>query len=506
MRNLKHTIVAIIAVSLVGSLAAHQAINFSAATATKLTQPADTIFSAPAVLPGDGEGETEADIQLKKELENKPNTASETATGTEAAEIVFPAPLFPSAENSGATAGIVGLSAELSLEGKEAYILTEDGGSINLRAEANTESTILDVLDVGTKFTILGNEQEWFHIETDGYKGYVKAEFVTFDYEKVKKVLLSHVMYQNGTINVSSNVHGTPDENSIILDLVGVGAKVTILETTENGWHKIYFGDNYDIGYVAGDKITIGDMVNRAEVDAKRHVRIQSVAKKAKITTNDSVVAVKLLPSKDSETLTTLANNTTCKIISGGSNWTKIIVSATNEIGYVKTANVQKIAEPKPATAKAKKSTNVSTNSAKASAAKAGKAVETNKDIAVASGNGSRLVAQASQYIGTRYVYGGTSPSGFDCSGLVQYSLKKLGVSIARSSGAQYGYGTSVSRANLQPGDLVFFSRGGGISHVAIYAGNGQVIHAPRPGKSVCYQSLSGLTGSLKYVGAKRVI
>ncbi len=444
MRNLKHTIAALFAVSLVGSLAALQAADFSEVTANKLTQETRVISTAPAVLPGDGEGETENFALFSNDF--------------------------------------------LKFAGKDAYILTTDGGNINLRAAADIESTILDVLDVGTPIKILSCDRDWFQVETDGYKGYVKAEFVTLDYSKVKEVLLTSVMYQNGTVDVSSNVHGLADSNSLILDLVGAGSKVIILETTDNGWHKVYFGDNYDIGYVSADNITIGDMVNRAEVNAKRSVRIFSVAKNAKITTKESAVLVKLLPNAESETLTSLANGASCKIISGGSNWTKIIVPATNEIGYVKTSNVKQIATTKSSTV-----------------SKSGKAVSTSVSFD-GSASGSALVAQASKYIGTKYVYGGTSPSGFDCSGLVQYSLRKLGVSISRSSSSQYAYGTAVSKANLRPGDLVFFSRGKGISHVAIYAGNGQVIHAPRTGKRVCYQSLASLSAYMKYVGAKRIL
>jgi len=445
MRNLKHTIVALFAVSLVGSLAAQQAADFSEVTANKLTQETRVISTAPAVLPGDGEGETENFALFSNDI--------------------------------------------LKFVGKDAYIFTTDGGNINLRAAADIESTILDVLDVGTPVKILNCDRDWFQVETDGYKGYVKAEFVTLDYNKVKEVLLTSVMYQNGTVNVSSNVHGLADGNSLILDLVGAGSKVIILESTDNGWHKVYFGDNYDIGYVSADNITIGDMVNRAEVNAKRSVRIFSVAKNAKITTTESAVLVKLLPNADSETLTSLANGASCKIISGGSNWTKIIVAATNEIGYVRTSNVKQVTVAKKTSDSSKSGSS--------------KSVSVSFD---GSASGSALVAQASKYIGTRYVYGGTSPSGFDCSGLVQYSLRKLGVSISRSSSSQYAYGTSVSKANLRPGDLVFFSRGGGISHVAIYAGNGQVIHAPRTGKRVCYQSLASLSAYMKYVGAKRVL
>ena len=453
MRNLKHTIVALCAVSLVGMLATAQAVNLSAAKATKLVQETEVVSTVPEVLPGDGEGETEETALFSPEVQ--------------------------------------------AFLGKDAYIFTQDGGNINLRAAADIESTILDVLDVGTPIKILNYDNGWFNIETDGFKGYVKSDFVTLDYEQVKKVLLTSVMYQNGTVNVGSNVHGEPDGNSIILDMVGEGSKVIILETTENGWHKVYFGKNYDLGYISGSNITIGDMVNRAEVNAKRAVQISSVAKNGTITTTDNAVSVKLLPSNESETLTTLANGASCKIISGGKNWTKIIVAASNEIGYVKTSNIKQAVEKTASVTKS--TTETKSNSKTKSASKA--------EIApIGSASGSKLVAQAAKYIGTKYVYGGTSPSGFDCSGLVQYSLRKLGVSISRSSRSQYGYGTAVSRSNLQPGDLVFFSRGGGISHVAIYAGNDQVIHAPRAGKTVCYQSLSTLSRAMKYVGARRVI
>lgn len=446
MRNLKHTIAALAAVSLVGSLAAAQAVDFSAARATRLTQETESVETAPEILTGDGEGIT-AEFTISP--------------------------------------------ARQMFVGRDGYILT-DGGSINLRAAADTESTILNVLGVGTQVKIIDIDEDWFQIEAGEHTGYVKSEFVTLDYNKVKEVLLATVMYQSGTAVQSINVRGEADENSLILAQIGEGEQVTVLETTDNGWHKVYFGDNYDVGYVSAQYITIGDMVARKQVNEKRASRIASVVKNAKITTSEAAVAVKLLPDEESETLTTLANNASCKIISGGTNWTKIIVSATNEIGYVRTSNIAEIVPPAAKTTKtAKTGAKTATISGQTSAG---------------SGNGSKLVAQASKYIGTRYVYGGTSPSGFDCSGLVQYSLRKLGVSVGRSSSAQYGYGTSVSRSNLQPGDLVFFSRGGGISHVAIYAGNGQVIHAPRAGRTVCYQSLSSLTGSMRYVGAKRVL
>lgn len=460
MRNLKHTIAAIAAVSLVGSLAAVQAVDFSAATATKLTQETEDIVVMPEVLEGDGDGVT-AEFTISP--------------------------------------------ARQMFVGKDGYILTE-GGSINLRAAADTESTIINVLELGDQIKIIDIDEDWFKIEAGEYTGYVKSEFVTLEYDKVKAALIMSVMYQSGTAVQSINVRGTADENAIILDQVPQGGKVIILETTDNGWHRVYFGDNYDIGYVSAEYITVGDMVERDEIDKKRADAISKVSEKGTIKTSEQSVAVKLLPSEESETLTTLANGASCKIVSGGTNWTKIIVLATNEIGYVRTANVEKVVPvvQKPEVTTEQKTSKTEQKTTKTS----GKTDKSSSAIAApaASGSGAKLVQEASKYIGTRYVYGGTSPSGFDCSGLVQYCLRKYGISVPRSSSSQYSCGTSVSKSNLQAGDLVFFGRGRGISHVAIYAGNGMVIHAPRAGKSVCYQSLSTLSSSLTYVGARRVM
>lgn len=442
MGNFKHAIAALAAVSIISSLALAQSDNFSMARANKLTQEISINDIAPETLMGDGEGDTQ-------------------------------------------DFGIFSSNLLLFL-GKDGYVLT-NGENINLRAAADAESAALDVLALGAKVSITNLDQNWFQVKTDKFTGYIPTENVTLDYAEVEEVLLSSVMYRYGKTTRSINVRGEASEEAIILSQLGEGSGVIILEETDNAWFKVYYGDNYDTGYVKGEFITVGDMVKRTQINEKRAARISSIAKAAKIKTSAAAVDVKLLPSEESETITKLANNINCKIISGGTKWTKIIVTATNEIGYVKTSEV---AENAP-----KKAAKTTTSS------KAAKTAQV-----AASGSGSALVSQAAKYIGTRYVYGGTSPSGFDCSGLVQYSLRKLGVSIGRSSRDQYRSGVAVSRENLQPGDLVFFSRGGSISHVAIYAGNGQVLHAPRAGKRVCYQSLSSLTESLRYVGARRVL
>ena len=109
------------------------------------------------------------------------------------------------------------------------------------------------------------------------------------------------------------------------------------------------------------------------------------------------------------------------------------------------------------------------------------------------------VVGIAMQYLGVPYVWGGSSPSGFDCSGLVSYVYAQVGVSLPHHAASIYGYGTPVAYSDLQPGDLVFFS---GLGHMGIYIGGGQFIHAPHTGDVVKISSMSSHGG---YVGARRL-
>jgi len=121
----------------------------------------------------------------------------------------------------------------------------------------------------------------------------------------------------------------------------------------------------------------------------------------------------------------------------------------------------------------------------------------------VSSASSGSVVGYAQQFLGVPYVWGGTSPSGFDCSGFVQYVYAHVGVSIPRTSQAQFGAGTAVSQSNLQPGDLVFFhDDGSGPGHVGMYIGGGNIIHAPHTGDVVKIVPLSYMSG---YCGARRV-
>lgn len=148
-----------------------------------------------------------------------------------------------------------------------------------------------------------------------------------------------------------------------------------------------------------------------------------------------------------------------------------------------------------------------------AQAAQAARAKTTGKNTSAGSSisvptsySSDNVITYAETFMGVSYVWGGTSPSGFDCSGFVQYVYSHFGITLPRTSEEQYGVGSAVDKSNLQPGDLVFFNWGEdgipGPGHVGMYIGGGQMIDAPHTGASV---HVSDLSYHPNYVGARRV-
>ncbi|MEK3741058.1 hydrolase [Paenibacillus odorifer] len=118
----------------------------------------------------------------------------------------------------------------------------------------------------------------------------------------------------------------------------------------------------------------------------------------------------------------------------------------------------------------------------------------------------SKMESVISKTIGVAYKTGGTSTAGFDCSGFTKYVFKNVGLTLPRTSKAQYSVGTAVSKSNLRSGDLVFFNTlGNGVSHVGIYVGNGKFAQSSSS-RGVTITSLSQAYWANRYVGAKRVM
>lgn len=195
----------------------------------------------------------------------------------------------------------------------------------------------------------------------------------------------------------------------------------------------------------------------------------------------------------------------------------EVLSQEKNRLVALKTSNSKKIAElnkqkqseqPLLAQAKTELNSAVALDSAaqaevdelnsKVTAMRQASAASVNRG-SLTSYSSDAVVTYAASFRGINYVYGGESPSGFDCSGLMQYVYSHFGVSLPRTSFDQYSTGSSVSQSDLKPGDLVFFN---GASHVGMYVGNGLMIHAPHTGTVVQIAPVSSNGG---YCGARRV-
>ncbi|MFD6135275.1 C40 family peptidase [Isoptericola sp. NPDC056618] len=148
-------------------------------------------------------------------------------------------------------------------------------------------------------------------------------------------------------------------------------------------------------------------------------------------------------------------------------------------------AEITPAPEPEPEPVVEQVADTSSTDDASRSSETASRSDEREAVEAPASANGSAIVSIAMRYVGVPYVSGGSSPSGFDCSGLTQYVYAQVGISLPRTSSAQRYAGTVVSASEAKPGDLVWTP-----GHVAIYAGDGMQIDAPKPGDVVKYRAI----------------
>lgn len=117
-----------------------------------------------------------------------------------------------------------------------------------------------------------------------------------------------------------------------------------------------------------------------------------------------------------------------------------------------------------------------------------------------------QIIEIATAQLGQPYVYGGDTPGGFDCSGLVHYAYSRVGLDIPRTTTGQYRQSQRIARRNLAPGDLVFFRLRGSVSHVGLYLGDGEMIHAPSTGNDVRIEPIDKRFWRNRYAGGARLL
>ena len=395
----------------------------------------------------------------------------------------------------------------------------------NLRETADAESKILEQITLNQEVEIVGEEGDWYQVTYNKITGYVSKELVTVNSNsqttESNNQVSENSTQENNTVAVNTTEEGTEtssteeitlgeykiSENTRLklipsinaTDVIELKADETVTVTEiMNGWACVETQTTK--GWLRKDKLKKDEPVEEKveEVQEEQQEPAQETPIKTQYV-NSTTVNVRQEANTSSTIVTTVALNTEVQVYSEENGWSKVKVN--NVEGYISSSL---LSNNKQETSRSQ-STSRRTSSTKTSKNTASQATAQTTNVP-ASGNGSSIVATAKQYLGSKYTYGGSSPStGFDCSGFTSYVFKQHGISLNRTAAAQYSNGVAVSRANLQPGDLVMFGKSG-INHVAIYIGGGQIIHASTPSTGVRIDSLSTGYYNNNYVGARRVL
>ena len=299
----------------------------------------------------------------------------------------------------------------------------------------------------------------------------------------------------------SLRLRSEPTTNSRIID-TAMDRECVVVESKVGDWYKVNY--NLQTGYMHSDYLSVLSREN-AELGYGKVIG-SGVTLRAGAGTGHRVV-------------TTAGYGDRVYIIGLNDGWYKVIFQS--QICYIRSDFVELTELPyenrdssnTPKFFRGGKSTGVAPSAAALNGVKPGGTHEaggnpnTGDPSQSVTVTGAAIVAEAQKHLGAPYVWGGASPAGFDCSGFVYYVLKTLGLPSYRTPEDQYRQGRAVSKAELQPGDIVYFygTYADQISHTGIYTGNGQFIHAPNSRSVVSYSNLETGYWADHYYGARRM-
>ena len=430
--------------------------------------------------------------------------------------------------------------------------------TVRIREKASTNSSILELISINEEVEVLEKEEDWYKIKYKDITGYVKADLVELNEteEKVEETTQekqentqnnSEVKDEQSTeISVNQEITTKSDIELKILPLINSSNISTISASTKvqvkeiiNEW--CYIQSDVNNGWVR--KNTLEDVVSEESKDEKIEEKKEDTTdnedKKEKQTTtqttktgyvNVDTVNLRKEMSTSSAILSNLSKNTEVKVLGEQNNWYSVEVNGVK--GYIASRYIsdekveetvtsrgsdeprtekEKTEDVKPvqtttttpsATTTTNPNTTASTNTTNTTPkTQTSKEQSTTSTTTTSSNKGLEVVAYAKKYLGCKYVRGGTSPKGFDCSGFTTYVFKHFGISLNRTSSGQRSNGKKVEKSNLQPGDIVCFT-----GHVGIYIGGNQFIHAANPQKGVIITSLSDSYYARNYITARRVL
>lgn len=435
--------------------------------------------------------------------------------------------------------------------------------TVRLRKEPNTSSTIIDQLDKGLEIEIIEEEDSWYKIKAkvngENVTGYVSKKLVDANEEKteentttttdevtkapieietkVDKTNPEIALYDNiaepttTTVDTTNEIqeneqYSLNQETELkIVPLINSKAKTKIsgnIKVIEiiNDWCKIE--NDTESGWVRKSSLQqisqeqpvveetqqpeqettteVTEDTSTTSTPEEKTPTVKSISKTGYVTAEGLIVRKEA--STSSEDIDSLSKNDKVEITGQLDGWYQIKLNGKSgyvSSKYISDTKVVETTSRSGSTIKEEKVTPMEVEE---------KTEETTSSTTSNSNKGTSVVEYAKNYLGCKYVSGGSSPStGFDCSGFTSYVYKNFGVSLSRSSKGQINDGVAVSRSDLQPGDIVVFNNSGNtaIGHVGIYIGGDNFIHAANPSQGVTITSLSSSYYGKRYVGARRV-
>ena len=436
-----------------------------------------------------------------------------------------------------ATALVVPLSDVKDSHASEIRITT---ARVHFRTGAGTNYSSMGVLDTGVKVTYISESGNWTKVQYNSKTGYICSDYLK---KESSTSTTTNTMYV--TASAGLNLRKGPSTSYAVIKTLSKGTEVTVVSSS-NGWSKVNVGGVS--GYVSSDYLS----------STKPSTGSSSSNESTSNTTSTMYTTDRLNLRKGAGTsysvITTLDKGVAVTVHSSSNGWSKVSVNGMS--GYV-SSNYLSSTKPSTGSSSSNESTSNSTstmyttdrlNLRKGAGTSYSVITTLDKGIAVtvhSSSNGwskvsvngmtgyvsssylsstkpsnsssstsskvDKVLNFASQQLGKPYVWGAQGPNSFDCSGLTYYVYKNAaGITLPRTSVEQSKYGTTVSKSNLKAGDLIFFDTSGpndgGVSHVGIYVGNGQMIHASSSQKKIVKVSVETSYWNNAFVRAKRVL
>ena len=345
----------------------------------------------------------------------------------------------------------------------------------NIRSSADTESEPIASLEEEEVVTITGVTDGWYQVDVNGSTGYVRSDLVDPTAEIPAEKIYDYAVIQCAAANLRSE----PDSTATKTDVLYNGSLCTLLEQ-DGDWYKVQYGST--TGYVLASLMSTTNDASDGSTNVESYnaivAREQAEAEAAAAQAKQEQEQARAQAQQAQKPGATQPTTTPAQSTQPSNDYVEDNSSDTQE---------PEVQEPETQEPEYEEPTY-------------------DDEPSYDSDSGSSIVSVAQNYLGVPYVWGGTSPSGFDCSGFTQYVFRQCGYSINRTADAQYSNGSYVSYDSLQAGDLVFFANtysASGITHVGIYIGGGEFIHAANGGVKI--SSLSESYYSSRYYGARRI-